>query len=57
MFRVFEIMVFEHADGISFHYDDNTCDRQSMCYQTVLRFHIWLKEMFCNNIYLGFMEN
>ena len=57
MFRVFEIMVFEHDDGISFYYDNNTCDWQSMCYQTVLRFHIWLKEMFSNDIYLGFMKD
>ena len=28
-----------------------------MCYQTVLRFHICLKEMFSNLIFLGLMEN
>ena len=37
---VFEIMVFEHASGISLNYDGNTCERQSTCYERVLRFYI-----------------
>ena len=40
MFKVFEIMAFGHVAGISLNYDQNTCDPQSMCYQTVLRFLI-----------------
>ena len=57
MLRVFEIMAFEHIAGISLNYDKNTCDRQSTCYQTVLRFYIWLKEMFSNSICLGLTED
>ena len=40
MFVVFEIMAFEHVAGNFLNYDENTCDGQSMCYQTVLRFQI-----------------
>ena len=40
MFTVFEIMAFEYDAEISLSYDENTCDRQSTRYQTVLRFHI-----------------
>ena len=28
-----------------------------MCYQTVLRFHIWLKETFSNSVCLALIEN
>ena len=57
MFRVFEIMVFEHVAQSSLNYDENMCDRQSICYQIVLRFHIWLKEMFSHSIFLGIIKN
>ena len=40
MFRVFEIVAFEYVAGNSLNYDQNTCYRESTCYQTVLRFHI-----------------
>ena len=40
MFAVFEIIAFEYFAGNSLNYEENTCDRQSMCYQPVLRFHI-----------------
>ena len=50
-------MVFEHVARISVNYDENTSDRQSTCYQTVVRFHIWIKQMFCNSICGGLMEN
>ena len=40
MVHVFEIMVFEHLTGNSLHYDENTRDRQSRNYQTVLRIHM-----------------
>ena len=56
-FRVFQIMAFEHVSGISRNYHENTCERHSTCYQTVLRFHIWLKEIFSNSICRGLMEN
>ena len=36
--------------------DENTCDRQSMCYETVLRLQISLTDMFPNSMYLGLME-
>ena len=38
MFAVFEIMAFEHFPEISPTYHENTCDRHSKSYQTVLRF-------------------
>ena len=50
-------MAIEHVAQISLNYDENTCDRETRSYQTVLRFHIWLKEMFPNSIYLGLIEN
>ena len=40
MFSIFEGMTFDDVAGISLDYAENTCDRQSTCYQTVLRFHI-----------------
>ena len=40
MFAVFETMAFEHDAGNSLNYDENTCERQLRCYQTVLRFEI-----------------
>ena len=57
MFRDFEIMAFEHVSGIFLKHDKNTCERQSTCYQTVLRFHILLKEVFSNSICLDLIEN
>ena len=57
MFTLFEIMTFAHLAGISLNYDLNTCDWQSTCYQTVLRFHFWLKQTVSNSIYLAIMEN
>ena len=57
MFSVFEIIAFEHVSGISLNYDENIYGRQSTCYETVLRLHIWLKKMFCKWICLGLMEN
>ena len=57
MFIVFEIMAFEHIWGISLNSEENTWERQSTCYQTVLRIHIRLKELFFNLICLGLMEN
>ena len=38
MFKIFEIMAFELVAGISLNYDKNTCDQQSTCNQTVVRF-------------------
>ena len=40
MFAIFETIAFEHVVGNSFNYEDNTCDPESTCYQTVLRFLI-----------------
>ena len=50
-------MAIEHVAVISLNYEENTCDRQSTCYQTVVIFQIWLKENFANSIWLGLMEN
>ena len=57
MFRVFQIMALNPVSRISLTYDGNTCERQSTCYQTVLRFHIQLKEMFSSSISLCLIEN
>ena len=43
-FLALELMVFERVPGIYVNYDENTCDRQSTCYQTVVKFQISLKE-------------
>ena len=40
MFAVFKITAFEHVAGNSLNYEENTCDRQSTSYQTVLKFQI-----------------
>ena len=37
---VLEIMAFEPVARTCLNYDENTCDRQSTCYQTILRFQI-----------------
>ena len=37
MFKVFEIMTFQHIAEISPNYDEDTRDPQSPCYQTLLR--------------------
>ena len=55
--RVFEIMAFKHVAGTSLNSDENTFYRQSTYYQTVLRFHICLKEIFANSVCLSIMEN
>ena len=52
---VFEIKAFEIVAENSAHIGRNTCHRQSMCYQTVLRFMIRVKKSFSNSIYLKFM--
>ena len=52
---VFEIKAFEIVAENSAHSGRNTCHRQSMCYQTVLRFMIRVKKSFSNSIYLKFM--
>ena len=50
-------MAIEYVAGIFLNYDENTCDRQSTCYEIVLRFYVTLKDMFSNSISLGLMEN
>ena len=50
-------MAFEHVAGISLNDDENTFQPESTCYQAVLRFYIWIKEMFSNSIICGLMEN
>ena len=57
MFLVFVILAFELVMGISRKYEEDTSDRQSTCYQTVLTFRIWLREMVFKWIYLTFREN
>ena len=48
----YEIMAFEIISGNSEYCYRNTCHRQLMREQTVLRFHIRLKVTFSNWIYL-----
>ena len=47
-----EIMAFEIVGGNSAYCCRNTCHRQLMREQTVLRFHIKLKVTFSNSTYL-----
>ena len=56
MSSVFEIKAFEVVAESSAYCDRNTCHRQSMCQQTVLRFMIRVKQSFSNSIYLKFMR-
>ena len=52
---VFKMIAFE-VDAESYAYcGRNTCHRQSMCYQTDLRFQIRVKQTFSNSIYLEYM--
>ena len=46
MFLVLEINAFEGVAVTYLYYDENSCDRQSTSYQTVLRSEIWLGQMF-----------
>ena len=57
MFSILEIIASQPVAGIPLIYDDNTCELQSRCYQTVLRFRISLTEMFSNSIFLRLMDN
>ena len=53
---VFEIKAFEVVAENSTYCGRNTCHRQSMCQQTVLRFMIRVEQSFSNSIYLKFMR-
>ena len=57
LFSVFEVIAFDLVAGLFLIYDENTCDRQSTCYQTVLRFWISLRDMFLNSISPRLMED
>ena len=57
LFSIFEIIALEPVAGISLLYDENTCDRQSPFFQTVLGFRIWLREMLSNSICPRLLEN
>ena len=57
VFLILEIWAFESVPWIYLHYGENTCDQQSACYQTVLRFQIWLRDIFSNSISLELMES
>ena len=57
MLSFFEIMGFKHVAGTSLNSDENTFYRQSTYSQTVLRFHIRLREMFSKSICLDIMQN
>ena len=57
MFFVFEIIAFERIGGISLIYDENTCDRRSTRYETLLNFWTCLRKIFSNSICRRLMEN
>ena len=50
MFLVLVIMAFEPVAGICLCYENISCVRPWTCYQTVVLFQIWLREMFANSI-------
>ena len=50
-------MAFEHVVRNLINHDESTYDRQSTCYETFLRFQIWLTEMFYSLRFLWLMEN
>ena len=50
IFLVFVIKALEPVVGTYIYYEDNSCDRQSTCYQTVLRSQILLTEIFSKSI-------
>ena len=50
IFLVFAIMAFEPVAGTYLYYEENSCDPQSTCYQTVLRSQIWLREISSNSV-------
>ena len=56
MFLVSKINAVELVAGNSLNYDNDTGDRLSTCFQTVLRFHILLKAMIHNLICLILMQ-
>ena len=50
MFLVLKVMSFEGFAVTYLYYEVNSCDRETTCYQTVLRCQSCLKEMFSNQI-------
>ena len=52
MLSVFDIITLEPVAGVPPIYDINTPDVQLTCYQTVLKFRIWLAEMFSKSVFL-----
>ena len=53
---VLEILAFEAVVVTYLNYHGNICDWQSTCYQTIVRFQIWLRKMFSNSICHRLME-
>ena len=49
-FFVFEIIASELIALNCFYSEENTCHRESVCYQTVLRFSISVTKSFCKRI-------
>ena len=57
MFSVFEIIAFEPVAVISLNFAENTCYRQSSCYETVLGFQIRLRVILSDSICLRLIGN
>ena len=55
-FSVLEISAFELVAVNSPDSNENSCKRQSLCEQTVLRLHIWLGPTFSYSFYLKLMK-
>ena len=51
LFFVLEIMAFAYGVATYLYYELNSYDRESTCYQTVLRSQILIAEMFSNYIF------
>ena len=55
-FFVFKVIAFESVETDSHNPKEDTCHWQSMCYETPLRFKIWLREKFSKSYSLRVMK-
>ena len=55
-FMVLKIIAFKSGITNSYNPEQDTCRRQSMCYETALRFNISLKEIFSKSGCLRLMK-
>ena len=55
-FLVLKIIAFESGTSSSHHPEQDTCPWQSMSYETLLRFKISFREIFCKSGFLRVMK-